>query len=71
VAGRAGGQECGGRGREGRKVVGGQGRGAGGVEEGADLVTADGFVFQQGGGELGEGVVVAGEQVAGAGFGGG
>ena len=28
-----------------------------------------GFLFQQGGGELGEGVAVAGEQVAGAGFG--
>ena len=37
--------------------------------EGADLVPGDGFLLQQGGGELGEGVPVAGEQVPGAGFG--
>ena len=43
--------------------------GAGYLGEGADLVAGDGFVFEQGGGEPVEGVAVAGEQVAGAGFG--
>jgi hypothetical protein len=37
--------------------------------DGADLVAGDGFLFEQGGGELVEGLAVAGEQVAGAGFG--
>jgi hypothetical protein len=37
------------------------------LDEGADLVAGDGFLFQQGGGELVEGFAVAGEQVAGAG----
>ena len=37
--------------------------------EGPDLVAGDGFLLQQGGGELGEGLPVAGEQVPGAGFG--
>ena len=36
--------------------------------EGADLVSGDGFLFQQGGGELGEGLPVAGEQVPSVGF---
>jgi hypothetical protein len=45
------------------------GRGHGGPGDGADLVAGDGFVFEQGGGELVEGVAVGGEQVAGAGFG--
>jgi hypothetical protein len=33
------------------------------------VVAGDGFLFQQGGGDLGEGLPVAGEQVPGAGFG--
>src|SRR5580693_9869538 len=43
--------------------------GAGRLDEGADLVAGDGFVFQQGGGEPVEGFAVTGEQVAGPGFG--
>ena len=42
--------------------------GAGCLGEGPDLVPGDGFLLQQGGGELGEGLPVAGEQVPGAGF---
>jgi hypothetical protein len=38
------------------------------LDEGADLVAGDGFLFEQGGGELGEGLPVAGEQLPGAGF---
>jgi hypothetical protein len=38
------------------------------LDEGADLVAGDGFLLQQGGGELGEGFPVAGEQFPGAGF---
>src|SRR5712691_6982124 len=52
-----------GRGR-GVRQRGGEGR----LSEGPDLVTGDGFVLQQGGGELDEGLPVAGEQVPGAGF---
>jgi hypothetical protein len=38
------------------------------LDEGTDLVTGDGFLFQQGSGELGERLPVAGEQLPGAGF---
>jgi hypothetical protein len=38
------------------------------LDEGADLVASDGFLLQQGGDELGEGLPVAGEQLPGAGF---
>ena len=41
---------------------------AGRLGDGPDLVPGDGFLLQQGGGELGEGLPVAGEQVPGAGF---
>src|SRR5487761_1649972 len=65
-----------GRGGAGRGADGGGGCGRGGevggggcLEEGAYLVAGDGFLFEQGGGELVECVVVAGEQVGGAGFG--
>src|ERR1700747_2773137 len=56
-------------GRKGRGGAGRQGGGDGGVSEGADLVARDGFVFEEGGAELGERFAVAGEQIAGAGFG--
>ena len=49
-----------------RRAAGGQGGGAGNPGEGADLVAGDGFLLHQGGGELGEGLPVAGEQVPGA-----
>ena len=42
--------------------------GAGRLGEGPDVVPGDGFLLEQGGGEPGEGVAVAGEQVPGAGF---
>ena len=38
---------------------------AGRLGDGPDLVPDDGFLLQQGGGELGEGLPVAGEQVPG------
>src|SRR5580693_8368943 len=56
-------------GGEGRRAAGGQGGGAGNPGEGADLVTGDSFLLHQGSGELGEGLLVAGEQVPGAGLG--
>ena len=46
-----------------------QGGGASRLSQGPDLVAGDGFLLQQGGGELGEGLPVAGEQVPGPGFG--
>ena len=42
--------------------------GAGCLGEGPDVVPGDGFLLEQGGGEPGEGLPVAGEQVPGAGF---
>ena len=53
---------------KGRGGAGGQGGGAGCLDEGADLVAGDGFLLQQGGGELVEGFLVTGEQVPGPGF---
>ena len=42
--------------------------GADRLGKGPDLVPGDGFLLQQGGGEPGEGLPVAGEQVPGAAF---
>jgi hypothetical protein len=51
--------------RRGRAIrLGGAGR----LGDGPDLVPGDGFLLEQGGGELGEGLPAAGEQVPGAGF---
>ena len=41
------------------------------MDEGAYLVAGNGFLVEQGGGELDEGFFVAGEQFPGAGLGGG
>jgi hypothetical protein len=65
VASRAGGRVPG---WEGCARAGRKGRRAGGSDEGADLVAGDGFLLEQSGGELGEGLPVAGEQLPGAGF---
>ena len=61
------------RGARGQTRPGGMGRrrqegGRAGLGEGADLVAGDGFLLEQGGGELVEGLSVLGEQVAGSGF---
>src|SRR5580704_16624532 len=48
-----------------------QGGSACGLDECADLVAADGFLFDQGGGELVQGLQVPGQQVPGAGLGAG
>jgi hypothetical protein len=66
----AGAGRGGARGKSGRAGCGGGGRQSGraGLGQGADLVAGDGFLFQQGGGELVEGLSVLGEQVAGSGF---
>jgi hypothetical protein len=55
----------GGRVQLGGGGCGGRGAGVGRLEEGADLVAADGFLLQQGGSQPVEGFSVAGEQVAG------
>jgi hypothetical protein len=57
-----------GSGREGCRRAGPQRSGAGSLGEGADLIAANGFLLEQRIGELGEGLSVLGEQVAGPGF---
>jgi hypothetical protein len=49
-------------GRQRREGADGQGSGAGRLGDGPDLVAGDGFLLEQGGGELGEGLPVAGSR---------
>src|SRR5712691_7318014 len=65
-----GGVGRGGSGRQGRGGAGREGLGCrgGGMEEGPYLVAGEGFLLEQGSGELGKGSFVAGEQFPGTGF---